>query len=131
MRVEFLGSAIRGAGLALGAAAVVGVLLLANAAAQVLLLIFIAILLASALEPVVLALRGRLPLGRGSTILAVYFVFFVAVIGFALIVVPAAIGQAQKVAAALPPLFDDLRAQAAVLRPAALSESLTALIDAV
>jgi predicted PurR-regulated permease PerM len=131
MRVEFLGSAIRGAGLALGVAAVVGILLLANAAARVLLLIFIAILLASALEPVVLNLRGRLRLGRGSTILAVYVVFFVAVIGFALVVVPAALGQAQRIAASLPPLFDDLRAQAANLRPVALSESLTALIDAV
>lgn len=131
MRVEFFGSAIRGAGLALGAAAMVGLLLLANAAAQVLLLIFIAILLASALEPVVLALRGRLTLGRGSTILAVYLAFFVAVIAFALVVVPAALGQAQRIVVSLPPLFDDLRAQAATLRPVALSESLTALIDAV
>ena len=52
-------------------------------------------------------------------------------IGFALVVVPAAIGQAQKILASLPPVFEDLRARAADLRPVALSESLTALIDAV
>ena len=131
MRVELIGWAIRGAGLALGAVAVVGLVLLANAAAQVLLLIFISILLASALEPMVLTLRGRLPLGRGSTILAVYLVFFVVVIGFALLVVPAALAQAERVMTSLPPLFEDLSEQAAVLRPAALADSLTALIDAV
>lgn len=131
MRVELMGWAIRGAGLALGAVAVVGLVLLANAAAQVLLLIFISILLASALEPMVLTLRGRLPLGRGSTILAVYLVFFVVVIGFALLVVPAALAQAERVMTSLPPLFEDLSEQAAVLRPTALADSLTALIDAV
>lgn len=131
MRVELLGWAIRGAGLAIGAAGVVGILVLASAAAQVLLLVFISILLASALEPMVLQLRGRLPLGRGSTILLVYLVFFVAVIGFALVVVPAALAQAQRIIVSLPPVFADLRAQVADLRPAALSESVTALIDAI
>ena len=131
MRVELLAWAIRGAGLAIGAAGVVGILLLASAAAQVLLLVFISILLASALEPMVLQLRGRLPLGRGSTILLVYLVFFVAVIGFALVVVPAALAQAQRIIVSLPPVFADLRAQVADLRPAALSESVTALIDAI
>ncbi len=131
MRIELFGSAIRGAGLAIGVAAVAGTLLLAYAAAQILLLIFIAILLASALEPIVLYLRGRLPLGRGTTILAVYIVFFAVVIGFALVIVPYALAQAQRIIASLPPVFEDLRAQVSNMRPAALSDSLTALIDAV
>lgn len=130
MRVELFGWAIRGAGLALGAAAVLGLLVLAGAAAQVLLLIFISILLASALEPVVISLRGRLRLRRGPTILGVYLVFFVAVVAFALLIVPAALAQAQRIVASLPPVFADLRVQVADLRPVALSESLTALIDA-
>ena len=131
MRVELLGWAIRGAGLAIGAAGVIALLVLASAAAQVLLLVFISILIASALEPIVLFLRERLPIGRGSTILLVYLVFFVAVIGFALVVVPAALSQAQRIMVSLPPVFADLRVQVADLRPAALSESVTALIDAV
>lgn len=131
MRVELFGWAIRGGGLALGAAVVLGLLILAGAAARVLLLIFISILLASALEPVVLYLRGRLRLRRGPTILAVYLVFFVAVIGFALLLVPAALAQAQRIGGSLPPVFAELRVQIADLRPMALSESLTALVDAV
>ncbi len=131
MRVELFGWVIRGAGLAFGAALVIGLLVLAGAAARVLLLVFISILLASALEPVVLSLRGRIRLRRGPTILAVYLVFFVAVIGFALLIVPAALAQAQRIAASLPPMFAEVRLQIADLRPVALSESLTALVDAV
>ena len=131
MRVELLGWAIRGAGLAIGAACVIALLVLASAAAQVLLLIFISVLLASALEPMVLSLRERLPVGRGSTILLVYLVFFLAVIGFALVVVPAAMSQAQRIITSLPPVFADVRAAVADLRPVALSESVTALIDAI
>jgi len=131
MRSELVRWAIRGAGLATGVAAVLVVILLANAAASVLVLLFISILLASALEPMVLWLRSRWALGRGSTILAVYFVFFAIVIGFALLVVPAGLAQAQRIATSLPPFFDDLRARATELRPGALSDSVTALIDAV
>lgn len=115
----------------MGAAVVLAVILLANAAANVLLLLFLSILLASALEPMVLFLRARWPLGRGSTILVVYLAFFATVIGFAFLVVPAGLAQAQRIAASLPPFFDDLRLRAADLRPAALSDSVTALIDAV
>jgi predicted PurR-regulated permease PerM len=131
MRVELLRWAVRGGGLALGVAAVVGLILLGNAAATVLLLVFVAILLASALEPMVLFVRARTPLGRGPTILAVYLAFFGVVVAFALIVVPAAIAQGQRILVALPPVFEDLRAELANLRPAALSDSLTALLDQV
>lgn len=131
MRSELVRWAIRGAGLAAGGAAVLAVILLANAAANILLLLFVSILLASALEPMILWLRSRWRLGRGSTILVVYLVFFATVIGFALLVVPAGLAQAQRIAASLPPFFDDLRARAADLRPTALSDSLTALIDSV
>jgi predicted PurR-regulated permease PerM len=129
MRTELMRWAIRGAGLALGAAAVLGVILLANAALTVLFLVFVAILLASALGPMVVSLRDRLPLGRGGTILAVYLVFIAIVVGFALIVIPGAIAQAQRIVLSLPPVFEDLRARTAELRPAALSDSVTALID--
>ena len=130
MRIELMRWTIRGAGVALGAAAVVGLILLANAAATVLFLVFVAILLASALEPMVVSLRDRLPLGRGTTILAVYLAFFAMVVGFALIVVPDAIAQAQRIVLSLPPVLEDLRVRAAELRPAALASSVTALIGA-
>ena len=94
-----------------------------SAAANVLLLLFISILLASALEPIILWLRARWPLGRGSTILVVYLAFFADGDRVCLPRGPRAFGQAQRIAASLPPFFDDLRTRAAELRPAALSDS--------
>ena len=81
---------IRGMGLALGVLVVVGLVQLGIAAGNVLLLLFLSILLASALEPMIGWLRERLPLGRVGTILVVYLAFFVVMVGLAFIVVPAA-----------------------------------------
>ena len=45
--------------------------------------------------------------------------------------VPAAIGQAQRILVGLPPVFEDLKVRAAELRPMALADALTALVDSV
>lgn len=131
MRTELVPWTVRGAGLAAGVATVAGLLWIAGAAAGVLLLLFIAILLAAALEPIIGLVRDRLPIGRGATILVVYAAFFVSVLAFAFIVVPAAIGQAETVISRLPAVFDSIRDWAANLRPAALSSSITAVVDSV
>ena len=123
--------AVRGMGLAIGVAIVIGLIALGSAAGSVLLLLFLAILLASALEPVVGVLRDRLPIGRGATILVVYLAFFVTVVGLALVVVPAAIGQGQQIVDRLPAFFDQVRGWAAHLRPVALSVSVKGLVDSV
>ena len=81
MRSDLTPWTIRGAGIAAGIALVVGLIALAVAAGGVLILLFVAILLASALEPIVGLIRDRLPLGRGATILVVYVTFFVTVLG--------------------------------------------------
>jgi predicted PurR-regulated permease PerM len=120
---------IRGIGLAIGVAVVVGLVQLGFAAGNVLLLLFVSILLASALEPMIGWLREHLPLGRVATILVVYLAFFVVVLGLAFVVVPAALNQAQKIIAALPAFFDQVRVWASDLRPVALSNSITALVD--
>ncbi len=130
MRADLTPWTVRGMGLALGAAIVFGLVQLGIAAGGVLLLLFLAILLASALEPMVGTLRDRLPVGRGSTILLVYLGFFVLVMGLALVVVPAAIKQAEDIVASLPPFLDQARDWAASLEPTALGRSITALIDA-
>jgi predicted PurR-regulated permease PerM len=131
MRSDLTPWAVRGMGLALGAAIVVGLIGLGIAAGGVLLLLFVAILLASALEPIVDILRDRLPVGRGAAILLVYAAFFVAVLGLAFVVVPKAISQGQEVVAAMPAFFDTVRSWASTLRPTILSESVTALVDSV
>ncbi len=81
----------RGAGLALGAAFIVGLIYLALQASGVILLIFLAILLGSGLEPFVGWIRARVPLGRGATILVVYAGFLVLVAILVFLLVPAAL----------------------------------------
>jgi predicted PurR-regulated permease PerM len=131
MRSELTPSLIRGIGLATGVAIVVGLIALGIAAGGVLLLVFVSVLLASALAPIVGWLRDRLPLGRAGTILVVYAVFFALVLTLAFIIVPASLNQAQVIIASLPPFFATIREWAADLRPTALSTSVTALVDSV
>lgn len=118
-------------GLALGALLVYGLVQLGILARSVLLLLFVSILLASALEPMVGWLRQRIRLGRRGTILIVYLAFFVVVLGLAFVVVPAAINQGQRIVASLPAFFDQVREWAGHLRPVALSRSIRALVDSV
>ena len=129
MRSDLSPWTLRGMGLALGAAIVIGLIALASAAGSVLVLFFLAILLASALEPIIGLLRDRLHLGRGGTILVVYVTFFLVVVGLAFVVVPAAIRQAGEILGGLPAFFQQSRDWAATLRPNALSTSIIALID--
>jgi predicted PurR-regulated permease PerM len=132
MRSEIPLWTLRGIGLALGVIIVYALVLIGTASARVILLVFIAVLLASALEPMLGWLRVRLPVvGRAGTIIVVYVTFFVTVVGLAFVVVPAAVGQAERIIEDLPPLFAEARAWAENVRPAALSTSLTALIDSV
>ncbi len=121
---------IRGAGFGLGVAIIAGVLALAGAAGSALLLVFIAVILAAGLEPFIAWLRGHLKLGRGATILLVYGAFLTGVVVLALFALPAAIAQFEATLKLLPPFFDELRAWAAELRPAALGRSIDALVDA-
>jgi predicted PurR-regulated permease PerM len=122
---------IRGMGLALGALLIYGLVQLGIAARNVLLLLFVSILLASALEPMVGWLRERLRMGRSGTILVVYLTFFVVMLGLAFVVLPAAVNQGQRILASLPATIDQVREWASHLRPVALSRSITALVDSV
>jgi predicted PurR-regulated permease PerM len=128
MRTEFLPWMVRGAGFALGALFIAGLVTLALGAAHVLLLVFVAILLGSGLEPFVGWIRGRVPIGRGLTILLVYAAFFCLVIAFVLLVVPGALNQLGAIVAELPAFLEEARAWAMELRPAALATSVGALL---
>ena len=129
MRAEAVHWAGRGLGFGVGVGVVIGVALLAWSAAHVLALVFIAILLASGLEPVIGWLRLRLPLGRPAAILLAYLAFLCIVVGLALVIVPAAAGQVTDFARALPPFLASAKAWAERLEPATLSATLVALID--
>jgi predicted PurR-regulated permease PerM len=120
---------VRGVGFALGVALVAIVLGGFALASRVVVLVFIALLLASGLQPVVDSARARTRLGRGATVLVVYAVFFVMVVLFALLILPGALNQFNDLGAQLAPLLADARAWAGDIQPRALSASLTALID--
>jgi predicted PurR-regulated permease PerM len=131
MRSDLTPWTVRGMGLALGVLTVYGLVQLGIAAGSVLILVFVAVLLASALEPMVGWLRDHLPIGRAWTILVVYLGFFAMVLGLVLVVVPAALGEAERILTELPPFFAEARTWSAGLRPDALGTSITALIDSV
>jgi predicted PurR-regulated permease PerM len=123
-------SVARGAGMAIGVGLVVGVVALAIAAGHVLILMLVAVILASGLQPFIAWIRGHLSIGRGPTILLVYGVFLAVVVAMALIVVPAALSQLERTMASLPPFFERAREWAATIRPSGLSRSLIVVIDA-
>ena len=120
----------RGIGFAGGGLLVYGLVNGLVVASSVVLLFFLALLLASALTPLVDRLRSALPIARGGALLLVYLAFFGVVIGSALLVVPGAINQVGELVAALPPALQRLRDASQTLEPAVLRSSLASIIDA-
>ena len=123
--------AVRGAGLAAGIGLVLIVAFLAGAARDVLLLVFLAVLLGAALEPVVGAIRGRTGIGRGLSILIAYATFLLGVVGVAVFIVPAALVQLGAAVERLPEFIDRARGWSDGLRPQALAEGIAGLLNAV
>lgn len=131
MRSESISWVARGVGLAVGIGLVLVLAGILATAREVVLLVFLAVLLGAALEPLVGAIRGRTGLGRGLSILIVYATFLVVVIGVAVFIVPAAFVQLGGALAQFPTFLDQVRTWSAQLRPDALAEGLGSLIDAV
>ncbi len=121
----------RGIGAAAGAAVVVALAAAALVAWRVLILVFLAVLLGSALEPLVGRLRGRSPLPRGVSILAVYITFFGLVAITLLIVVPSSLDQANALATAAPQALARARSWADGLQPEALSSAVASFLDSI
>jgi len=119
----------RGAGLTLGVALVLAVIAFAWAAGAVLVLTFVAVILAAGLQPIVAWLRAKLHIGRGASILLVYGFFLATVVGLAFVVVPAAVTQAGETMAALPPFFDNVRTWAKTVEPSVVGRAVISLLD--
>ena len=131
MRAEAVSWVARGAGLAIGVGLVLLLAGLAVSARDVLLLVFIAILLGAALEPVVGAIRGRTGMSRGPAILVVYAAFLAAVVAISVLVVPTALVQLTAALAGLPRFLDQVRAWTDTLRPEAVAQGVGSLLDAI
>jgi predicted PurR-regulated permease PerM len=120
----------RGVGLFAGGLLVLALTTATIAAGSVVLLVFLALLIASALSPLVDRLRSVLPIGRGPAILLVYVSFFAAVAGIALLLVPVMASQTSDLAAQLPAVDQRLETWAHALRPTELASSVGAVIQA-
>lgn len=120
---------VRGAALALGAAVAVGIVYALLVGARVVVLVFVALLLASGLEPLIDRVRARSPLGRGATLLLVYAVFFLSAATLVLLIVPAAINQLGELGTKLEPLLESAREWAQTVEPRAVSLALVGLIN--
>ncbi len=121
----------RGIGAAAGAAVVVALVAATLVAWRVIILVFLAVLLGSALEPLVGGLRGRSPLPRGISILTVYLGFFALVAIVLLIVVPGSLDQANALATAAPQALDRATEWADGLQPQALSAAIASFLDSI
>ena len=131
MRSDAVSWAVRGAGFAAGVGLVLIVAFLAGAARDVLLLVFLAVLLGAALEPVVAAIRGRTGIRRGLSILIAYATFLLLVVGVAVFIVPAALVQLGAAVERLPEFIARIRGWSDNLRPQALADGIAGLLNAV
>ena len=131
MRTEAWRWFVRGIGLAFGVALAAGFIYGLLISARVAVLVFLALLLAAGLEPLIDRVRARTPLGRGATLLLVYVVFFVIVVGLLLLVVPSAINQFNDLGPKLTPLLESAREWARTIEPRPLGSGLIGLLNTV
>lgn len=118
----------RGFGFVAGGIVIAAIAAGAVGAANVLLLVFLAVLLGSALNPIVDRIRGALPIGRRAAILVLYLTFFATVFVGAFVIVPLLIDQAGQLGAQMPAVFDRLKSWSAGLRPHELASSVGSVI---
>jgi predicted PurR-regulated permease PerM len=95
---------------------------------EVIFLLFLGILLATAIEPIVDRLR-RGPFSRGTGVLAVYTVIVLILAAVMAVIVPSIAAQGDAFVASIPSKIFALRPYAQELRPYALQEPALQLID--
>jgi predicted PurR-regulated permease PerM len=124
---EFGTWARRGAGLATGAVAVIGVSLLLASVVEVLLLMAIAVLLAIGLDPLIEWLHKRFGLKRGVVVLIVFVTFLAGTVVILTLTIPTLVGQIDQIQQQLPVLIANLRTWADSLPPGLPRDAVTQL----
>jgi predicted PurR-regulated permease PerM len=130
MRGEVWRWVARGAGLAVGVLSILAIAMVLQASTSVLVLVFISLLLAAALDPVVDWVRRRSRFSRAGTVLGVYVIFTIVVALLLLLVVPAAIDELTELSERAPALLNDFRTTIEGLEPEALRTALMRMLDA-
>ena len=120
----------RGAGFALGVLIVAALVLALVVTSRLVALVFIAILFASALAPLVDRLRASAPFGRATSAGVLFLAAAVLLVVFGAIVVTAALSQISDIGDRLPSMIKSAKATSGDLQPAALSAAAGALLDA-
>jgi predicted PurR-regulated permease PerM len=128
-RAEFAAWFGRGAGATVGALLVLLIAAGLAAAGRALLLVFIALLLGAALEPLVGSLRGRIRMPRTLAILLVYAAFLVLAVAVVALLVPSTLAQAGQLASAAPGAADNVRGWAGSLSPHAVGDAIIQIVD--
>ena len=129
MRIETSTWFARGVGFALGVGFVLLLVLIGALGRDVFLLVFLAVLFGAALEPLIGAIRDRIGIGRGLAILIVYACFIALVAFVAIVVFPAAVTELGPAVGRLPGFLETVRAGTSNLRPTAVAQGISALID--
>jgi predicted PurR-regulated permease PerM len=121
---------VRGLGFALGVVVVLGAVAGIVLAWRVMVIVFVSILLGSAIEPLIARGRDRLPIPRGLAIVGLYGVLVVSLAAVALVFLPGAIAEADDILGRLPGTLDSVEAWAASARPELLGTSVASLAGA-
>jgi predicted PurR-regulated permease PerM len=120
---------VHGAGLGLGLLVVAIIAFVVQASMGVVVLVFLSLLLAAAIDPLVMAVRSRINLSRVTIVLGVYVLLVILSIVLALLLVPATVNQLTELSARLPDLTAESKAWAESLQPEVLGTTLSRLID--
>jgi predicted PurR-regulated permease PerM len=121
---------VRGLGFALGVLLVVGVMVGMVLAARVVVVVFVSILLGSAIGPLVDRGRGSIPIPRGFAILGLYGALAVVVVGVALVFLPGALAESDGIIARLPDTLDGIEAWARSIQPDLVGTTVASLAGA-
>ncbi len=120
---------VRGFGLGIGLFAVVILALVAQAAVDVIVLVAFAVLLASALDPVVNVARNRLGLSRVKAIASIYVLLIIVATLLVVLLVPAAVTEMNMFSKRLPELITEARNWSEQLQPAVVGTTIGRLIN--
>lgn len=123
--------AVRGAGLGLGLLVIAVMAAVVRTAMGVLLLIAVALLLASAIDPVVLWLRDRLGISRVKIILLLYVAIAGLAVALVALLVPATAEQLIMLSERLPAVIEDGRTWVDSIQPAFVGTILGQLIETI
>ena len=120
----------RGIGFALGALIVTALVAALVVTSRLVALVFIAILFASALAPLVDRMRARAPFGRATSARVLVIVVGMATIAVWFVVVTTVVSQIAEIGDRVPSMIASARASSANLQPAPLASAVSALLDA-